>query len=317
MPEDLGDKPYEFVEAAVPASGEPGYAVLRAIRATSAEEFVRSLVPSKPMIARIFSEGQLRGADSRVLSRSDVVSADSEVTLALRVTRGVGLTSAEPVSVLYRDPFLLAAEKPAGILVHGDGNESETLTARVQGHLRGQGSDAVPQALHRLDVDTSGIVLFSLAEELQPAFDALVAGDGLHKRYLVVIEGRLPRHGGEWLVVDAPIARDRHDARRMRVGRTGKPSVTRFRELRSGGGQTLVEAELVTGRRHQIRVHLAYVNHPIVGDALYGGARRAGGLLLHAHEVSLAHPVTNEPLVITSRLPRRFGTWSGVGAGDV
>ena len=147
-------------------------------------------------------------------------------------------------------------------------------------------------------------MLFSLAEEFQSAFDALVSGDGLRKRYYALVEGVVSKPSEDgWLVIDKPIARDRHDARRMRVGSTGKPSRTRVRTIATFGSRSLIEAELETGRRHQIRVHLASSGHPIVGDRLYGGSVSGAGLMLHAHEVSLMHPLTNKVLVITSNIP--------------
>ena len=306
---DACDGAFRLVEAVGPTQGVPGQATFRVLRSTDAASFVRALVPSRPMVARIFNEGQLRGAEGYALTRTDAIAAGAQVTLELRATRAAGPASAAPVTVLYEDPILLAAEKPAGILVHGDGTGAETLTDRVQGHLAGEGSAAVPQALQRLDVDTSGIVLFSTAEELQPALDALVSGDGLRKRYYAVIEGALPRHAGTWLEASAPIARDRHDARRMRVGRTGKEARTLLRTVAVRKGRSLVEAQLVTGRRHQIRVHLAHLGHPICGDSLYGGTPNDGGLLLHAHEAQLTHPLSGELLVVRSALPARLGTW--------
>ena len=163
-------------------------------------------------------------------------------------------------------------------------------------------------------------MLYSLASETQPAFDALVATNRIRKRYLALVRGKLPATGGDsWLVVDAPIARDRHDARRMRVGSTGRPSQTRVRIVERRGAETLVEAELVTGRRHQIRVHLAHLGCPIVGDALYGygtslsasgsggsgGAEEARGLCLHAHELQFTHPLSGRRLTLESPCPWR------------
>ena len=295
-----------LVDAASSGAGEPGFATFSVGQATRALDALRELIPSRPMVAHIFEGKQLVDAEGRVVPRDAMLSEASLVTLRLQGTRAVAPASAEPPVVLYQDPFLLAVDKPQGILVHGDGSTARTLTACVQGYLLEQGVDAVPQALHRLDVDTSGIVLFSLAEETQPAFDALIAGSGMSKRYYAVVRGRLPKALGAWVEVDAPIARDRHDARRMRVGRSGKPALTRFRPVSSRGGLTLVEAELGSGRRHQIRVHLAHLGHPIVGDALYGGERCESGLLLHAHEVCLEHPISNKQLVIESPLPGRF-----------
>ena len=295
-----------LVDATPPTPDGPGQASFVVERPCTALELVRDLVSSRGMVARVFDEGRLRDAGGMALSRGAELAQGMTVALDLRVTRASAPSSDGVLSVLYQDPFLLAADKPAGILVHGDGSDAQTLTARVKGALERQGSSAVPQALHRLDVDTSGIVLFSLTEEFQPAFDALVAQDGMRKRYFAVIEGRISQGSGPWVEVDAPIARDRHDARRMRVGRTGKPAQTLFRTVAIEDGLSLVEAELVTGRRHQIRVHLAHLGHPIVGDALYGGNRLGGGLMLHAHEVRLTHPLTNKQLVISAPLPERF-----------
>ena len=295
-----------FLDATAPTSGAPGFASFGVEMSCTALELVRELIPSRTMVARVFDGGGLRDAKGSPLARASQLAPGMTVTFELRATRMPGPLSDEALVVLYQDPFLIAVDKPAGILVHGDGSDAQTLTAQVQGHLLRQGSAAVPQALHRLHVDTSVIVLFSLTEEFQPAFDAMVAGDGMRKRYSAVIEGKLPQQAGAWLQVEAPIARDRHDARRMRVGRTGKPALTRLRTVATKGNLSLVEAELATGRRHQIRVHLAHLGHPIVGDALYGGRRHAKGLMLHAHEVRLVHPVTNKQLVIVSQAPERF-----------
>ncbi|MDO5709287.1 MAG: RluA family pseudouridine synthase [Coriobacteriales bacterium] len=304
----MSDAPLEFVDAAGPTAKGPGHVTFVVTRETSAQEALRALLASRPATARVFNEGQFRGADGQALRPGDALAENGRVTLLLAPHHVVGPVSETAVIVLHQDPFLLAVDKPAGILVHSDGTDAETLTARVQGYLLRQGNAAVPQALHRLDVDTSGAVLFSLTDELQPAFDALFASDGqlrdgLRKRYYAVVTGTMPWSIGSWHMIDAPIARDRHDARRMRVGKTGKPSATKVRVLGSRNGHTLVEAELITGRRHQIRVHLAHLGHPIVGDVLYGKASRAGSLLLHAHEVKLTHPITGEQLTITSEPP--------------
>jgi 23S rRNA-/tRNA-specific pseudouridylate synthase len=119
-------------------------------------------------------------------------------------------------------------------------------------------------------------VLFSLDKATQPLLDAQVAGHTMRKRYLAVVAGRT---AWESRVVDAPMGRDRHDSRRMRVCRPGqgKPAQTRVRRLAAAGGRTLLVVELGSGRRHQIRVHLASLGFPIVGDVLYGGARSKGG----------------------------------------
>lgn len=207
--------------------------------------------------------------------------------------------------VVYEDEWLLAADKPAGVIVHGDGTGQPTLTDAVREHLAAEGrpeAAAAVQAVQRLDQQTTGLVLFSLSKEVQPVLDAQVAGHAMRKRYLAVVRGSVP---WERRVIDAPIARDRHDSRRMRVGRTGKEARTRVAVLEVRGGRTLVACELQTGRRHQIRVHLAHAGFPILGDALYGGGNR-GPLMLHAAEEELTHPVTGERLALATGWPPYF-----------
>ena len=212
----------------------------------------------------------------------------------------------DDLRVIYEDEVLLAWDKPAGIIVHGDGTGARTLTDVVAAHLAAEGRAVVrPQAVQRLDAETTGLVLFSLARATQPALDAQVAGHAMNKTYLAVVPGR-----GPWAekVVRSPIGRDRHDARRMRACRPGQgsPAETRVRRLAERDGRTLLLVTLVTGRRHQIRVHLASLGHPIVGDALYGGARSTSGLLLHAWREELDHPVSGARLRLETAWPERL-----------
>ena len=200
---------------------------------------------------------------------------------------------------VYADEWLLAVDKPAGLLVHGDGTGARTLTDLV----REATGIACAQAVQRLDSETTGLVLFSLDKEVQPALDAAVASGAVRKRYIALVAGRFA--GGE-RTIDAAIGRDRHDARRMRVSRTGKHAATIVRPLARYGNATLVELELLTGRRHQIRVHMASIGHPVLGDALYQGPASKGGLMLHALEERLVHPVTSEELLLRTAWPPRF-----------
>lgn len=274
--------------------------VVRALRDCTREEFLANLPVSKA-VRTWFMQRDVPAS----------IQAGQEVSLSLEQTRASGPTSDEVVDVLWHDRFALVANKPAGLLVHGDGTQADTLTARVQGEVARvaarEGWPFVPvaQAVNRLDVDTSGLVLFSLTAEFQPAFDAIVASHDpqvMHKRYLAIVEGKFPR---DPRTIDAPIARDRHDARRMRVGRTGKPAQTRMACLDHRNGRSLVACELLTGRRHQIRVHLAHIGHPIVGDSLYGRPHPTG-LMLHAYQLDFVHPLTRERVSLTTEWPPRF-----------
>ena len=218
------------------------------------------------------------------------------------------MTTVQEPQVLYCDAWLLAVDKPAGMLVHGDGTGERTLADWASDLMLSMGDGFMAsdlQPLNRLDRETTGIVLFSLDKQTQPAFDALVAGHDMHKRYKALAEGKI-----DWneKLIDRPIGRDRHDSRKMIVSRTGKPSQTHVRvlkRLKSRHGlpaRSFLDIELLSGRKHQIRVHMAHERHPIVGDALYGTPRDCP-LMLHAYQVDFDHPVTGEHVAIESPLP--------------
>ena len=175
----------------------------------------------------------------------------------------------------------MAIDKPAGMIVHGDGTGERTLTDYASDLLLAMGDGFAAtdmQPLNRLDRDTTGVVLFSLDKQTQPAFDQMVIDHAFEKHYLALAEGKI-----DWneKLIDKPIARDRHDSRKMRVGASGKPSQTRvkvLKRLKSRRGlpaRSYIDVELLTGRKHQIRVHLASERHPLVGDDLYGTPRPA------------------------------------------
>lgn len=286
---------------------------LRIAEKTSAGALAQDLTGSRAMARRVLAKGQLT-RDGQALEAHATLAPGETIELVLLASPAPASGAArvsQPPKIVYRDRVLCAVDKPRGLLVHGDGSGADTLTARLAASLAEQGFLGLPQAVQRLDVETTGLVLFSLADELQPVLDSQVAGHQMSKRYLAVVRGSLPKE--DWLELDGPIARDRHDARKMRVGRTGKPSLTRVRTLARSGGRSLVLAELLSGRRHQIRVHLAHAGHPIVGDALYGGQPAKEGLMLHAFEERLLHPVWRTPIELRTAWPVRFSRM-GFGA---
>lgn len=221
-------------------------------------------------------------------------------------------------TILYQDAWLLAVDKPAGVIVHSDGTSAITLTDLVHQELLAQEieNDASElQAINRLDRNTTGIVLFSLNKQTQPAFDALISAHETHKNYLAIACG-IP--SWKTKLIDAPLARDRHDARRMRIDQSGKPAQTRVTVIDSRARTStapdlsLLSVDLLSGRKHQIRVHLASLGFPLLGDSLYGRPVRAGlngkpyPLMLHAQRMEFVHPITQETVSIEAPVPKRF-----------
>jgi tRNA pseudouridine32 synthase/23S rRNA pseudouridine746 synthase len=203
-----------------------------------------------------------------------------------------------PFKLLYEDDALLVLDKPAGLLaVPGKGVAGEAnLAAMVQARF----ADA--RVVHRLDMATSGLMLFARGAGAQRRLSMAFAAREVRKRYVAVVEGLMPDEAGE---VDAPLAPDWPNRPRQVVSATrGKAALTRWRVLERLEGCTRVELEPVTGRSHQLRVHMLCIGHPIRGDALYAPAPVVGArLLLHAAALAFAHPVDDRDCAFTSPAP--------------
>lgn len=196
------------------------------------------------------------------------------------------------IDLIYEDDTLLIVHKPAGLLVHSDGQQKDTLTARVQAYLIEQGHPYRCQAIQRIDRDTVGLVLFNKIAAIQPTFDLAWQQHQFQKLYVAKIEGKIKP-----MILTDPIGKDRHHSQKMRISKTGKPATTFVYPLK----QQLALIQIMTGRKHQIRVHLSAHGHPIVGDPLYGCGQPLH--LVHA-AVRGIHPLTNEPIQVMAHLPK-------------
>jgi 23S rRNA pseudouridine1911/1915/1917 synthase len=216
---------------------------------------------------------------------------------------------AMPLTILYEDAHLLAVDKPAGLVVHpAPGHRRHTLVNALLAHRPDLvAADLDPQRpgiVHRLDRDTSGVLLVAGHREAQIRLQAQFKAREVDKRYLALVYGRPePREAA----IEAPIGRDPTHRRRMAVLESGgRYARTEFSVCEALYDAALLEVRLITGRTHQVRVHLAAIGHPVVGDRIYGPERQripAPRQCLHAWRVSLDHPMTGEALEITSPLP--------------
>jgi 23S rRNA pseudouridine1911/1915/1917 synthase len=218
------------------------------------------------------------------------------------------------LTVVHEDDDVLVLDKPAGMVVHpGAGHARGTLAAAVLAHapgVAGVGGPRRPGIVHRLDKDTSGLLVMAKSQAAYEALTAQLADRTVRRVYLSVVHGRMAAGEG---VIDKPVGRDPRDRTRMAVrpeGR-GRRAVTRWRVLERFPQFTVVEARLETGRTHQIRVHFASLGHPVAGDSVYGGRRRTvpvplDGLALHAVALGFVHPVTHQRVEYFSKAPPRI-----------
>ena len=215
-----------------------------------------------------------------------------------------------PLSVMYEDEHLIVVDKPAGMVVHpAPGNWSGTLVNALLGRgslSEGSGEDR-PGIVHRIDKETSGLLLVARTERTHRALSAAIAGRRVIRRYAAVSWGHVEQ---DEVTVEKPLARDPRDRRRMAVVKTGRPAKTTLVRLARFDAVDLLRAQLHTGRTHQIRVHLSSIGHPVIGDDTYGGGggRKVVALppkrhFLHAAWLRFRHPVTGDALDLRSPLP--------------
>lgn len=215
-----------------------------------------------------------------------------------------------PVPVVYEDDHLIVVDKPAGMVVHpAPGNWSGTLVNALlgRGALPAGGSEERPGIVHRIDKETSGLLVVARTDRALRALSAAIAARRVVRRYAAVTWGHLAQ---DEITIDRPLARDPRDRRRVAVVATGKPARTTVVRLARFDAVDLLRAHLHTGRTHQIRVHLASIGHPVIGDDTYGGGggRKVVALppkrhFLHAAWLRLRHPVTGAELDLRSPLP--------------
>jgi len=234
-----------------------------------------------------------------------------------------------PLDILCEDEDLIVLNKPPGLVVHpGAGRTSGTLVHALLAHcgsLPGIGGVERPGIVHRLDRDTSGVLVIAKTDLAHQALSQQFKARQVEKCYLALVHGEMAAGTGR---IEAPIGRDAHDRKRMGVRRDGgREARTRYRVLRRLPGMSLVVLDLETGRTHQIRVHLAHIHHPVVGDRVYGGRqeRREAALrergvsrqMLHAWRLGFRHPRTGAWQEFTAPIPEDFRQAAGLTAEDV
>lgn len=269
---------------------------------------------ARGLIRRLKSPGCVR-VDGRPLKMRESVRTGQRVELRLPSSAVSDVRSEPiPICVVYEDADVLVIDKPPGILVHPAGvDRGGTLVNAVAHHVSKQGCTNTSGPVTRLDRDTSGLVLFAKHPHAHHRFGSLIEAGHVHREYLAFAHGDVTPSEG---LIDAPIRRADGSLTRRVSAPDGQEARTRYRVVaryrmatpRSTLAErvTRLELSLETGRTHQIRVHLAHIGHPVVGDAMYGPERIPGVIsrqALHAFRLTFTHPVNNKEVVVSSALP--------------
>jgi 23S rRNA pseudouridine1911/1915/1917 synthase len=272
----------------------------------------RHLDLSRSLVQRLIREGDLR-VDGGETSPSYRVRNGQLVEAWLPV-EGVEAEDI-PVPVIFEDEHILVVDKPAGLVVHpGAGNPSGTLVNALLGRGIAGGEDpSRPGVVHRLDRDTSGLMVLARGEPAYSRLVEMMANRRVERLYRAVVAGEgLPETG----TIDSPVGRDPDNPTLMAAG-VGKPAITHFEVAADGAGHTMLRVRLETGRTHQIRVHLSAIGYPVYADPLYGTPVPDRRLWLHAERLSFHHPISGKALEFRAELPldlRESATTLGIVA---
>ncbi len=265
---------------------------------------------SRSRVASLMEEGLCLSGGKECRKAGTKLPEGQEIVLTVPAPReAVPQAEDIPLQIPYEDADLAVVVKPRGMVVHPaaghpDGTLVNALLARLDS-LGGIGGELRPGIVHRLDKETSGLMLVAKNDETQEALSRMLKDREIEKHYRALAEGRMKEPEGE---IDAPIDRSKRDRKKMAVDPEGRPALTRWKVLAEGPACTLLDVHILTGRTHQIRVHLRSINHPVCGDGLYGFEKgvKVPCLMLHAYSLAFEHPRTHEKMAFTAPLPEDF-----------
>ena len=287
------------------ASEESKNQRLDAFLASSLDGLTRS------QATRLIESGEV-AVNGRAVSKSYKLAGGEDIAVTLPEPEPVEAVPQDiPLDVVYEDADVIVVNKPSGMVVHPapghpDGTLVNALLYHCAGTLSGIGGALRPGIVHRIDRDTSGLIIAAKNDAAHQYLSAQLADHTLARTYECIVVGSLREDRG---TVDAPIARHPTDRKRMAVVAGGREAVTHWEVIARYPGYTHVRCRLETGRTHQIRVHMAYIGHPILGDTVYGAKKEVPGLTgqcLHAVGLRFLHPRTHEVVELSCPLPEEF-----------
>lgn len=266
---------------------------------------------TRSQATRLIESGEV-AVNGRAVGKSYKLAGGEDIAVTLPEPEPVEAVPQDiPLDVVYEDADVIVVNKPSGMVVHPapghpDGTLVNALLYHCAGTLSGIGGALRPGIVHRIDRDTSGLIIAAKNDAAHQYLSAQLADHTLARTYECIVVGKLREDRG---TVDAPIARHPTDRKRMAVVAGGREAVTHWEVIARYPGYTHVRCRLETGRTHQIRVHMAYIGHPILGDTVYGTKKEVPGLTgqcLHAVGLRFLHPRTHEVVELSCPLPDEF-----------
>ncbi len=263
---------------------------------------------SRSKIQSLIKTGNIKVNDS-VIKNSYKVELDDEVTLDYVEEKNEFKKEKMELDIVYEDSDIIVINKPNGLVVHpAPGNTSHTLANGLSYYsdsLSSVNGEFRPGIVHRIDAFTTGLLVVAKNNKAHEFLTNELSTKTMKRTYIALVWGVITEESG---TIDAPIGRDTKDRKKMNVTSSGKNAVTHFKVLKRFKDATLLEVSLETGRTHQIRVHMNYINHPIVNDPVYGRKKLIDetGQMLHAYKLELIHPSTHEKMTFEAELPEEF-----------
>ncbi len=266
---------------------------------------------SRVAVQRMIENGDIL-VNGKVVRTSYKIQESDKIEITLEEPKEAHLKPEDiPLDIVYEDNDILVVNKQKGLVVHpGNGNPNGTLVNAIMAHckdsLSGIGGEIRPGIVHRIDKDTSGLLIIAKNDKAHINLSEQIKNHEVKKTYLALVRGRIKEQEA---TIDMPIARDEKNRIKMAVDKNGKSAITHFKVLKKYENYTFLEVNIETGRTHQIRVHLSKIGFPLVGDSVYSNGKNSFGVqgqMLHSYRLEFKHPVTGETLKLEAKLPKYF-----------
>lgn len=266
---------------------------------------------SRSMVQKLIKEKRVF-VNGKNEKESYKIKVNDNITIQIEEPKSSKLEAQDiPLNIIYEDNDIIVINKPKGMVVHpGNGNPDNTLVnavlAHCKGSLSGIGGEIRPGIVHRIDKDTSGLIIVAKNDKSHINLSEQIKNHEVTKIYTALVKGNISE---DEATIDMPIGRDKKDRKKMSVTRDGKEAVSHIKVIKRYGNYTLIRVKIDTGRTHQIRVHMAKIGHPVVGDEVYSSGKNEFGVkgqMLHSTILKFKHPISGKEIMLEAPLPQYF-----------